>query len=372
MNQVIESIDVFRIEVPFRDAYIVSEYGRQIGRYDSTVVKITCSSGQVGWGEAVTLGSTYLPAYAQGVRTGIQEIAPALIGADPLGTGRINDLMDECLKGHPYVKSALDMACWDLLGQSAKLPLKVLLGGESSQRVDLYKTIYRAAPQDQAKAVQDAQAEGFRIFQLKLGGQDDTDLDVERVRAVTAIARPGDKIIADVNGKWTVPQALRILRRIEDCDILIEQPCLTYEENVTVRRKTRLPFVLDESIDSPQALLRALKDDAMDAVNLKITKFGGITATKVVRDICVAARIPVSIEDSGCTDIAAAAVAHIAMSTPAQSRLCSVLGNMRLAFRTARNAPTAIDGRISFESNRPGLGVEPISEVLGKPVFSSA
>lgn len=63
------------------------------------------------------LGSYYLPSYAEGVRTGINELAPSLINLDPCELGRVNDVMDYCMKGHPYVKSAIDMACWDILGK---------------------------------------------------------------------------------------------------------------------------------------------------------------------------------------------------------------------------------------------------------------
>ena len=69
------------------------------------------------YGEVVPLGPNYLPSYDEGVRTGLKELCPKLIGQDPTKIKVINDFMDFQLKGHPYVKSPLDMACWDILGK---------------------------------------------------------------------------------------------------------------------------------------------------------------------------------------------------------------------------------------------------------------
>jgi hypothetical protein len=69
------------------------------------------------YGEVVPLGPNYLPSYAAGVRSGIKELGPKLIGQDPTQIRVINTFMDYHLKGHPYVKSPIDMACWDILGK---------------------------------------------------------------------------------------------------------------------------------------------------------------------------------------------------------------------------------------------------------------
>jgi L-alanine-DL-glutamate epimerase-like enolase superfamily enzyme len=82
-----------------------------------------------GFGEICPLGSAYLPAYAAGARAGIAELAPCLIGLDPTELGVLNRRMDQLMRGHPYVKSAIDMACWDILGQVTEQPLVTLLGG---------------------------------------------------------------------------------------------------------------------------------------------------------------------------------------------------------------------------------------------------
>ena len=99
-------------------------------------------------------------------------------------------------------------------------------------------------------------------------------------------------------------------------DVYIEQPCLTYEECLTIRRRTDHPFILDENIDGMQPLLRAFGDQAMDGVNIKISKFGGLTKAKLARDLCAELGIAMTLEDSWGGDITTAAIAVLAHSTP--------------------------------------------------------
>src|SRR5258707_11918464 len=136
-------------------------------------------------------------------------------------------------------------------------------------------------------------AEGYTRFQLKVGGDPDTDVD--RIRAVRAMLSAGDRLVADANTGWTQHEAMRVVRAVRDVDVYIEQPCLTYEECLSVRRHTDHPFVLDETVDSIDMLLRAKTDLAMDVVNLKISKLGGLIRTRQVRDLCVSIAIALTL-----------------------------------------------------------------------------
>ena len=255
-----------------------------------------------------------MPAYAAGARTGIAEVAPHLIGEDPRQLDRVNRTMDMALKGHGYAKCALDIACWDILGQAAGLPVCTLLGGRHGKSVALYQPIAHDAPDAMAAQVSEARAEGYRWFQPKVGGEPEED--IERIRSVAARLGPGDVMVCDANGGWLMHQAARVVRGIADLDVRIEQPCPTYEECLAIRRRTDLPFVLDEVIDSVPALLRAHRDGAMDAINLKLSKVGGLTRARQIRDLCVSLGIAMTIEDSGGGVVTGAAVTHLAHSTP--------------------------------------------------------
>src|SRR5262245_55735689 len=310
----ITRILAFRVELPLHEGSYKWSGGKSVSVFDSTIVRVETDTGLAGHGECCPLGPFYLPAYAEGVRAGLRELGPHLLGSDPCQLGKLNRLMDAALKGHPYVKSAIDIACWDLLRQHARLPVCDLLGGRYGDDLPLYRAISQEAPDDMAARVADYRAQGYTRFQLKVGG--DPDTDIERIRAVAEVLHPGDRLIADANTGWLPHQARRVTRAVRDIDVYIEQPCLTYEECLSVRRGTDHPFILDENIDGLDVLLRAHADGAADCVNLKISKLGGLTRTLQVRDLCVRLGIAMTLEDSWGGDIATAAIAHLAHSTP--------------------------------------------------------
>jgi L-alanine-DL-glutamate epimerase-like enolase superfamily enzyme len=365
----ITRILAFRIELPLHEGSYKWSGGKGVTVFDSTIVRVETDDGLVGHGEVCPLGPFYLPAYADGVRAGLRELGPHLIGADPRQLGKLNRLMDAALKGHPYVKSGVDIACWDILGQSAAMPVCELLGGRYGTDVHLYRAISQDTPAAMADRVAGYRAEGYRRFQLKVGG--DPDVDIERIRAVAARLQTGDRLIADANTGWTQHEAIRVARAVRDVDVYIEQPCLTYEECLSVRRRIDHPFVLDENIDGIDVLLRARADLAMDVVNLKIAKFGGLTRTAQARDLCVSMGIAMTIEDSWGGDITTAAIAHLAHSTPTELLFTTTDFNSYVTVSTADGAPRRVNGRMAA-STAPGLGVRPRADVLGAAVVDIA
>lgn len=363
----ISGIDVFRVELPLREGAYNWSGGKSVSVFDSTVVRIDADSGISGFGECCPLGPVYLPSYAGGVRAGLAELAPQLLGADPTLLGPFNQLMDARLKGHAYVKAPLDVACWDILGQVAGVPVSTLLGGCCGEAVTLYRAISKDTPEKMAAMVAAYRAEGYTRFQLKVG--DDAELDIERIRAVAARLKRGDRLVADANTGWLQHDALRVVRGVRDIDVCIEQPCASYEECLAVRAHSDHPFVLDEVIDDVPTLMRAASDRAMDIVNLKISKFGGLTRTRLARDLCVQMGMAMTIEDTWGGDIVTAAIAHLAHSTPEALRFTSTDFNSYVTVSIAEGAPHRAQGRMAA-STAPGLGVRPRAEVLGKPVLS--
>ena len=361
----ITRIFAHRVELPLREGSYKWSGGKSVSVFDSTIVGVETDEGLVGYGEVCPLGPFYLPAYAEGVRAGLRELAPHLIGFDPRELSRLNHRMDAALKGHPYVKSGIDIACWDLLGQSTRLPVCVLMGGRFGERIQLYRAISQESPDAMAAKVAGYRAEGYSRFQLKAGG--DPDTDIERIRAVRAMLKPGDRLVADANTGWALHEAMRVVRAVREVDVYIEQPCLTYEECLSVRRHTDHPFVLDENIDSLDMLLRAKGDLAMDVVNLKISKLGGLTKTRQARDLCVSMGIAMTLEDSWGGDVTTAAIAHLAHSTPEEFRFTSTDFNSYVTVSTAEGAPQRLNG-VMEASSAPGLGIRPKMDVLGKRV----
>lgn len=361
----ITGIRMFQVDLPLHEGSYKWSGGNSVSVFDSTVVAVDTDDGLTGWGEVCPLGPAYLPAYARGARTGIAELAPQLIGADPLALGVLNERMDAAMRGHPYVKSAIDMACWDLLGKASALPVATLMGGHVGDDFALYRAISQETPDAMAARIAQYRSEGYTKFQLKVGG--DADTDIARIHAAAAKLQPGDVLVADANTGWTQHVALRVVDAVRDVNVYIEQPCVSYEQCLAVRRHTNRPFVLDEVIDGIDMVVRGIADQAMDVINLKISKVGGLTKARQIRDLCVSAGIAMTIEDTWGGDIITAAIAHLAHSTPTRFLFSATDFNSYVTVAFADGAPRRDHGRLAA-SCEPGLGVRPRMDVLGKPV----
>ncbi|MDX1569805.1 MAG: cis-3-hydroxy-L-proline dehydratase [Xanthomonadales bacterium] len=361
----ITEIRVYQVDLPLVEGRYSWSGGKYVEVFDSTVVELRTDEGVAGYGEVCPLGPFYLPAFGAGARAGIGELADTVLGEDPTAIGPINQLMDRALLGHPYVKSAIDMACWDLLGKSCGRPVCDLLGGRFGDSVALYRAISQLPPAEMAENVAGHRADGYTKFQLKVGGQPEED--IERIHAAADVLTDGEILVADANTGWRVDDALRVVKAVEERDVYIEQPCRSYDHCLIVRQKTPLPFILDENITDLDALLRGCQDGAMDVINLKISKVGGLTKARQIRDLCVSMNIPMTIEDSWGGDIITAAIAHLAHSTPEKLRFSATDFNSYVTVRNAIGAPQRVDGRMSAP-DQPGLGVELDRDALGDPV----
>ena len=360
----IARISAYQVDLPLKEGSYKWSGGKSVDVFDSTVVEVETDTGLVGYGEVCPLGPFYLPAYGPGVRVGIKELAPHLIGMNATDLGPLNRMMDAALKKHAYVKSGIDMACWDLLGKSTGKSVCDLMGGKYGEDFVLYRAISQQAPEAMAANVADYRAEGYRRFQLKVGG--DPDVDIERIRQVAAEMQSGEKLVADANTGWLMHEAARVVRAVRDLDVYIEQPCLSYEECLSIRKRTDHPFVMDESIHGMPELLRASHDQAMDVVNIKISKFGGLTKAKLARDLCISLGVAMTLEDSWGGDIITAAIASIAHSTPTDLLFTDF--NSYGTVSIAEGAPQRVNGRLSA-SDAPGLGVQPRMQILGDKVL---
>ncbi|MBT3667105.1 MAG: mandelate racemase/muconate lactonizing enzyme family protein [Opitutae bacterium] len=362
----ISKITVWQVDLPLLEGDYKWSGGKSVETFDSTIVGVETDAGLIGYGEVCPLGPVYLASYAQGARIGIEELGPSLLGENPLHLEKLNRLMDQAMKGHPYVKSAIDVACWDILGQVSGLPVSSLLGGTYGDNFVLYRAISQESPEEMANKVAGYRAEGYRRFQLKVGG--DPDMDIERIRQTSAQLQPGDKLVADANTGWLKHEAMRVVQAVRDIDVYIEQPCLRYEDCLSVRRHTDLPFVLDEVIDGMPEILKASHDLAMDVVNIKISKFGGLTRAKQARDLCVSLGVAMTLEDTWGGDIVTAAISHLAHSTPSEFLFTATDFNSYVTQPLADGSPKRVNGRMA-SSQKPGLGIKPLMDVLGTPKF---
>ena len=361
----IAAIKVYQVDLPLVEGRYSWSEGKYVEVFDSTVVELITDDGLSGYGEVCPLGPFYLPAFGAGARAGIAELSATIIGEDPTAIGPINLLMDQALLGHPYVKTAIDMACWDLLGKVTGKSVCALMGGKHGDSVALYRAISQRPADEMAANVAGHRADGYTKFQLKVGG--DPQDDIDRIHAAADVLSDGEVLVADANTGWRVDDAARVVNAVRDRDVYIEQPCKSYEHCLTIRRRTSLPFILDENITGVDALLKGHADGAMDAINLKISKVGGLTKARLIRDLCVSLNIPMTIEDSWGGDIITAAIAHLAHSTPESLRFSATDFNSYVTVQNATGAPQRVNGHM-LASDEAGLGITPNWDALGKAV----
>ncbi len=283
----ISRVDVYGYDLSYVHGRYVMSGGRVIETLPSTVVRVTTEDGVEGFGEVCPLGPAYLPSHGAGARAALGELAPAVIGLSVSSIGAVNAAMDRALMGHGYAKSAIDTACWDALGRTVGLPVCDLLGGRVSDTFPLYFAVPLGSVEEMTAYVQARREEGIHRFQLKIGA--DPYEDAARTRSVVEATGPEDIIVADANGGWRLQDAVVAARAIDGLErVFFEQPCPTLEECLIVRQRTTLPMVLDECIRDVHSLLRAYQANAMEAFNLKISKVGGLTQAKLMRDLAVA------------------------------------------------------------------------------------
>ncbi len=361
----ISRISVYQVDLPFEHGTYQLSGGRSWEAMDSTVIRLDTDEGFVGWGETCPFGPNYLEAFARGARAGIAELAPYLVGLDPSRPGLIYHVMNDNLLGHPYVKHGIDMACWDILGKLTRKPLYTLFGGLLTEYPATSGWIppFHGDWMDERIALH--RADGCRMLSTKASG--DPEADIEFICRLGEIMAPGESVKIDVNGGWRVDQALRVMRATAKIDIYFEQPCASYEECRSLRQACDRPITLDESVLDLETVIRGWHEGVCDSINLKIGRVGGLTPALQMRDLCSALGIPMHVQCAGGSGITQAAIVHLAHAT-APERLLYIwdIGDLG-GFPTVSNPVPRSKGRMHAHE-LPGLGIEPLENLLGDPV----
>ena len=362
----IARVEVYGLDLTYVHGQYVMSGGRVIESLPTTYVRVITDDGISGWGEVCPLGTTYLPSHAGGARAALELLGPAIIGLDPTDLGAVNEAMDRALMGHEYAKSPVDVACWDVLGKATGLSVATLLGGRRQERFPLYMAVPLGSPEEMTDYVLARRAEGIHRFQLKIGG--DPNVDGRRARQVIEATGDEDVVVADANYGWRLNDAITAARLMNDLPRLyFEQPCPTMEECIEVRKHTTLPMVYDEIVHDVPTMLRAVHDGGAGAFNLKVSKVGGLTKAKLMRDLAQDLGIQVTIEDTWGGDVVSATSAALAASTRPEALLTVSFMNDWTNEHVAGYQPRSVNG-FGSAPTAPGLGIEVDVSVLGAPL----
>ena len=267
--------------------------------------------------------------------------------------------MDAALVGHEHAKTPLDITCWDIFGKSVGMPVCDLLGGRTNRALPIISSIYMGDPDDMRKRVAEHRAMGYLGHSVKIGG-DPAD-DAARIAASLADKRPGEFFLVDANGGMTVETALRMLRLLPDgLDFVLEAPCATWRECVSLRRRTDVPIIFDELAINDAAIIQMIADGAVEGIGLKVSKNGGLTKGRRARDFCIAAGMTISVQDTVGTDISFAGVVHLVQTVPEKYLRCILEVRDLVTVKAADSELRVVNGRVTA-SDSPGLGITPLA-----------
>ncbi len=361
----ITGVTVYEYDASWVHGAYGMSHGRLSGSHRSLVVRVGTDEGVDGWAETCPNGRTYLPSFVEGERAALGVLAPAITGLDPRNLSLLNETMDGTLLGSNAAKSAIDMACWDILGKAVGLPVCELLGGRLQDSFPLFVAVPIDSLESMAARAELDYAEGIRVFQVKVG--DDPAADVARVRAVLEIAGPDCTVIADANGGWNLQSALLAAHALEGLPVRLEQPCATMAECAELRRHTALPLILDECVVTMDDLMRARYAAGAGGINLKPSRVGGLTKARALRDAAQGLRMTFTVDDTWGGALTTAQNAQLAASCNAESLTAATCFADWIEPLVATVTPHE-PGR-GVASSAPGLGVRVDVELLGPAVF---
>lgn len=290
----ITNIKIDRVKVPLTEPFRISL--GVITHAESAVVTIETDEGLVGYGEGapgVFVSGENLP----GTVASIQLMARDLVGVDPTDLEKVYWLMDKATAHAHCAKTAIDIACHDLLGKQAGLPVYKLLGGLSnSMETDV--TIPINPPEYMAQKARERVAQGFDVLKVKMGVDEASDL--ARMKAIREAAGPDVKIRVDANQAWSPKEALNMIAKLDEYGLeLVEQPVPAddLEGLAQVTRASRVPIMSDESCFTAKDALKLIRGRCVDIVNIKLMKCGGLREAQKINAICEAAGVTVML---GC------------------------------------------------------------------------
>jgi L-alanine-DL-glutamate epimerase-like enolase superfamily enzyme len=363
----ITQVDVFAKRLPMASGYNMSSSA--VGDPDTTVVSLLTDSGLVGWGEICPTGPLPQVEHAGSIRADLDLLGPALIGADPRRIGLIHDALAATMDGGQGARSAIDIACWDLLGKFHNERVCDLLGGVRMDPVLTYHVVPIGTPQASAQLAEELQEEGHTKLQLKSGGRH-VDEDIAAIHAVSRVIRSGVDLFVDCNRGWTVSEAIQVSGACRDLKLAIEQPCATYAECAAARPHLHHPLILDESATDLATIARAIATGVADGFGMKLTRIGGISGMRAVRDLCETFKTPTSCDDSWGGDIIAAACVHVGSTLqPHLSRGAWISDPYQAGHYDEAHGPRIVNGRIAVPPG-PGLGITIPQDCFGSPIAS--
>ncbi len=361
-------VNVYAKTMPMASAYNMSS--APVGDPSTTIIEIITDSEHVGWGEICPSGPLPQPEHAGSIRADLELLGPTLIGTDPTLIGEVWAAMTGTMDGGIGAKSAIDIGCWDLLGKATNRRVCDLLGGPLMDPVPTYHVIPIGTPGESAGLAERLQDEGITKLQLKAGGRRIED-DIAAATAVAGVVRPGVDLFVDANRGFTVEQAIQFSQACTGLRFDMEQPCHTYDECAAAKSSLTHPLLLDECAKDLATVAKSISSGVANGFGMKLTRVGGLSGMRAIRDLCLATHTPTSFDDSWGGDIIAAACVHIGSTMPAAlSRGAWISHPYHQLHYDEVNGPRIEGGMVAIPAGGPGLGLVMPTGCFGDAIAS--
>ncbi|CAK9017902.1 N-succinyl-L-Arg/Lys racemase (N-succinyl amino acid racemase) (NSAR) [Durusdinium trenchii] len=356
------AIESYPVRIPLKPERRMSSSLGQHTVSEYLLVRVLTDAGIEGAGEA-----TVMPRWSGETVHSAQALvdhllAPALVGCDPHDVAEIDRRMDQLCKHNWFAKSALEMACWDIQGKAAGVPVYELLGGAKRSRDIRCRFSVGAYDEPRLRRVVAERVEaGFTTIKVKVGGTADDDL--HRVRAARDVMGPELELVIDANCGWEVDTAIAKINALEECRIgLVEQPTPDgdYAALARVRRETGLPVMADDICFDLVHAAELIRNECCDVISVYPGKNGGLRKSMQIVELAAGAGVPCSIGSNLELDIATAAMGHLVLACEnmqIERFPGDMLGPVYHEFAVVKD-PLRIEGPIVHMSDKPGLGVE--------------
>jgi L-alanine-DL-glutamate epimerase-like enolase superfamily enzyme len=330
---------------------------------ENVLVRLRTREGVVGWGEAGPYSPVTGETQAVDLAVG-KDLAALVRGRDPFTLSAIMSDMDGFTPSNTSIKAALEMAVWDICGKLAGQPVYKLLGGyRDSFETDI--TIGMGTPEEMAKKATKYVQDGFKTLKVKLG--DGPEPDTQRMKAIREAIGYSIKVRTDANQGWTAAETVRALRMMEKYQMQIcEQPVPYWDvEGLKFSRdNSPTPIMADESVHSPHDALAIVRENAVDCINIKLMKSGGLLRGVQIATVAASAGVTCMVGCMEETRLALTAGAHLVCS---QKNIvyADLDGFLELSVDPVIGGMQMRDGIVTLP-NTPGLGVDIDPAFLGK------
>ena len=291
-------------------------------------------------------------------------MAPFLLGLNPQKVLEVERAMDLSLPGHLYAKSPIDMACWDIAGQAAGLPIADLMGGGSRTPTPIASSVGAKTVEETREVLARYRDRGYWVHSVKVGG--DVDQNIERIQDVETHRPAKERILYDANRGFTRQQALRVMQATEQWKVMFEQPCETLDDIAAIRPLHSAPVSVDECLVTLQDATRVARDGIAEVFGIKLNRVGGLTKASRIRDIALAHGIDIFVMATGGSVLADTEALHLAATIPDDNMLGVWACQDMITAEIADGAgPRATKGHLHLPE-QPGLGVHPQESTLTK------